>query len=412
MALRIYAAACASALSLAGPTQAAPLTFAAALDLAGQGAPSLAAKAADLDAARASASAAGQLPDPKLTLGLGNFPVSGPPAGSFSQDSMTMATIGVMQELPSSAKRRASRTRAAADIEAALSGQAVEAQNVRLNTALAWIDLYYAKRRLAALDEVDRAIAPLLSSAPSQLAAGMSRPSQAVEPEQLAAALGDRRAGLVAALAKARAELARWTGDAAPETVGDPPAYAVDPVALRAGIEDLPAIGAYDAMGRQADADLALARADKRPDWSWDLTYQHRDPMYGDMISVGARVGLPLFGKTRQEPLIAARASSASRVRYEREAARRALTASLDADLADHAMHHDLLIRARTKLEPLAARKADLETASYAAGTASLADVLSAFLALAETKIDLLDRDADVQRDAVRIVLTYGSQPQ
>lgn len=395
----------------AGAAQAAPLSFNDALRLA-QSAPSLEARGADVAAARSAAIATGRLPDPKLAVGLGNFPISGPPAGTFGGDSMTMATIGVTQDVPNGAKRAAARSRAQADIDAAQSGQAVEARNVRLSAALAWIDLYYAKHRLAALDEVDRAIAPLRTSAPSQLAAGALRPSQAVEPEQLAAALGDRRAGLVAASAKAKAELVRWTGEANAEVGGAPPVYAIDPVALRAGLEDLPAIGAYDAMGRQADADVALARADKWPDWSWDLTYQRRDPMYGDMVSIGASMGLPLFGKTRQDPVIAARASTASRVRYEREAARRALAASLEADLADHAMHRDRLMRARTTLEPLAARKADMETASYAAGTADLSDVLNAFMALAETKIDILDREADVQRDAVRIVLTYGSQAQ
>jgi outer membrane protein TolC len=342
-------------------------------------------------------------------VGLGNFPISGPPAGTFGGDSMTMATIGVTQDVPNGAKRSAARSRAAADIQAAQTGQDAEARNVRLSTALAWIDLYYAKRRLAALGDIDKAIAPLRASAPSQLAAGASRPSQTLEPEQLAAALDDRRADLVAAVGKARAELVRWTGDAEADVEGEPPDFAIDATALRAGLDDLPAIRAYEAMGRQADADVALARADKRPDWSWDLTYQRRDPMYGDMVSIGATIGLPLFGRTRQDPVIAARASAATRVGYERQAARRALAASLDADLADHAMHHDRLTRAQTTLEPLAGRRAKLETASYAAGTASLSEVLGALLALAEARIDILDREADVQRDGVRIVLTYGS---
>ena len=398
----------ASVTLLAGAAQAAPVTFDAALKLA-QSAPSLQAKGADVTAARSSAIAAGRLPDPRLAVGLGNFPISGPPAGTFGGDSMTMATIGVTQDVPSGAKRSAARSRAAADIEAAQTGRDAEARTVRLNTALAWIDLYYAKRRLAALDDIDKAIAPLRASAPSQLAAGAARPSQALEPEQLAAALGDRRADLVAAVGKARAELVRWTGEAEVDVEGAPPDYAIDAGALRASLDDLPAIRAYEAMGRQADADVALARADKRPDWSWDLTYQRRDPMYGDMVSIGATIGLPLFGRTRQDPVIAARASTAARVGYERQAARRALAASLDADLADHAMHHDRLTRAQTTLEPLAARRAKLETASYAAGTASLSDVLGALLALAEARIDILDREADVQRDGVRIVLTYGS---
>jgi cobalt-zinc-cadmium efflux system outer membrane protein len=397
---------------LAGAAHATPLTYDAALRLADQSAPSLQAKASDVEAARSSAIAAGRLPDPKLRLGLDNFPVSGPPAWRFGPESMTMATIGLMQEVPNGAKRRAARERAAADIGAADAGRDVEARTVHLSTALAWIDLYYAERRLAALDQIDRALAPLRETAPSQLASGSVRPAQTVDADQLTAALDDRRADLVAAVGRARAELVRWTGDPQADVSGDPPAPVVDPVALRAGLDRVPVLTAYDAMGRQADADLAAAKAEKRPDWSWEVAYQHRDPMWGDMVSVGATVSLPIFGSTRQDPVIAARAQNASRVRIEQEAARRSLAAQLDADLADHVMHHERLTRARTTLIPLAQRKADLETASYAAGTASLADVLGAFLGLAESRIDALEREAVVARDAVRIINTYGSDTQ
>ena len=397
---------------LAGAAQAAPLTYDAALALADQSAPTLQARSADVEAARSQAVAAGRLPDPKLRLGLDNFPISGPPAWRFGPDSMTMATVGVMQDVPNGAKRRAARDRAAADIGSAEAASRVEMRTVRLSTALAWIDLYYAEHRLAALDEIDRALAPLRETAPSQLASGAVRPAQALEADQLTAALGDRRADLLAAEGKARAELARWTGDPQADVVGEPPTYDIDPVKLRAGLEDVPSLRAYDAMGRQADADVAVAKADKRPDWSWDLAYQHRDPMWGEMVSVGATVSLPLFASTRQDPVIAARTQTANRVRIEREGARRTLVAALDADLADHAMHHDRLMRAQTTLLPLAKRRADLETSSYAAGTASLPDVLGAFLALAEARIDALAREGDVARDAARIVLTYGNEAQ
>ena len=392
---------------LASSAHAAPLTYDAALKLADQSAPSLQAKALDTKAAESAAVAAGRLPDPKLRLGLDNFPISGPPAGRFGPDSMTMATVGVMQDMPNGAKRRAERDRAAADIGAAHSNQMVEAQNVRLSAALAWIDLYYAKRKLAALDEVAAALKPLRETASSQVAAGAARPAQILEPDQLLAALGDRRADLAAEVAKARAELARWTGDPDPEAAGAPPAMDVDPVALRAGLDRLPQLLAYDALSRQSEADVALAKAGKRPDWSWELAYQHRDPMWGDMVSVGATVSLPLFASKRQDPVIASKADIASRVRIEREAARRALVAQLDADLADHTMHHDRLHRAEAILVPLAQKKADLERASYAGANATLSDVLQSSIALAEARVDALGREADVVRDAVRINLTY-----
>jgi cobalt-zinc-cadmium efflux system outer membrane protein len=151
------------------------------------------------------------------------------------------------------------------------------------------------------------------------------------------------------------------------------------------------------------------ARAAKRPDWGWEVAYQRRDPMFGDMLSAGVTVSLPLFAGSRQEPLIAARKADASRAYAQREDTRRALAAQLEGDLADHVMHHDQWRRTSTVVVPAAQQRADLETTSYAAGTAGLADVLEAMSALADAKLTALEREATVMRDAARIVLTYGS---
>ncbi|WP_309607208.1 TolC family protein [Phenylobacterium sp.] len=398
--------------TLAGAVNAAPMTFEAALKRADLSAPILQARAADVRAARSSAVAAGRLPDPKLVFGVEGYPVSGPNAGRPERDDFSDAKIGVMQDFPNSAKRRSARDRAQADIGAAEATRSAQGREVRLNTALAWIDLFYARRRLAALDEIEGALAPLRDAAASQVASGAQRPAQTLEPEQLTAALGDRRADLVAAVARARADLVRWTGDAEADIAGAPPAYDIDAAALHAGLDHLPALAVYDAMGRQADADVGAARAERRSDWGWELAYQRRDPRFGDMVMVQATVSLPLFASTRQNPVIAARVATAERVRIEREAARRELLASLDAGLADHAMHHDRLHRAQETLTPLAKRRADLETAGYAAGSASLSDVLQALLSLAEARVDTINREADVARDGARIVLTFGSQAQ
>ena len=92
---------------LAMPSQAAPLTLDEALRLARDNAPSLAAEHARLQAASSAAIAAGELPDPQLRLGVQNYPVGGPERWSIDQDFMTMQMVGVMQEVPNGAKRRA-----------------------------------------------------------------------------------------------------------------------------------------------------------------------------------------------------------------------------------------------------------------------------------------------------------------
>lgn len=399
-------------LGVASAAHAAPLTYAQALDAAAAKAPALRAAALQVDAARASAKAAGALPDPKLALGLDNFPVSGPPAGRLGADEMTMGRIGFSQDMPSAAKRQARIGRAEADIVAATADGAVEARQVRTAAALAWIDLYYAQRKLDAVDAVIAQLSPLWNASPAGVTSGRSRPAQALEAAQMRTALEDRRSEAASALARARATLTRWTGEADPQAIGPAPDHGVAPGALRAALDRNPALLAKDAAARQAQADVALARADKRPDWSWEVAYQRRDPMFGDMVSAGVSISLPLWGKSRQDPMIAARTASAGRAEAQRQDAERALTAQLEADLADHVMHHEQWLRARDTLLPLAKQKADLETAAYGSGTASLPDVLAAFAGLADAQLTALDREAAVTLDAARLTLTYGSDAQ
>lgn len=395
--------------SLALAAQAAPLTFADALRQAETTAPSLRAKAVDVDAARSLAIAAGRLPDPRLQVGVSNFPISGPPAGSFSAEGMTMATIGVSQEAPNGAKRAAQQARARADIVGARSDQALEARDVRIATADAWVNLYYAQRRLTALDDVQTSIEPLRKIAPALVASGTDRPARVVEPERLRAQLADRRAELVAAARRAKAELARWTGDPDPQATGEPPGLQVNVAKLRLELLENPLLAAFDARTRQAQADVALARAETRPDWSFEAMYQRRDERYGDMVSAGVSVSLPLFAGTRQNPVISARRSSLNRARLEQEAAQRQLLAALEGDLADHTMNLERYERAKSTLLPLARQQVEFGVASYAAGGVGLADVLTGFLALAEAHMTVIDREAETTLQAARITFTYGS---
>lgn len=394
---------------VATSANAEPLTFSHALDRAAANAPSLQARKLQVDAARAERRSAGVLPDPRLTAGIDNFPVSGPMAGRFGADEMTMARVGVMQDVPNGAQRRAERLRASAEVGVAQARVEMDTRTVRVAAALAWIDLHYAERRLSALDDVMKALRPLWEAQPSGVTSGALRPAAALAPVRLRADLEDKRSELVAAVARARAELTRWTDDPSPSVVGAAPAPRIEAAILRAGLDRHPNLLAYRSAADRAGAEVDLARAAKRPDWGWEVSYGRRDPMFGDMVSAGVTVRLPLFPGRRQDPIIVARRADALRVGAEREDAHRMLATALEADLADHVMHHERWIRARDTLLPTAQSQADLETASYAAGTAGLSEVLEAFTLFADARLTALDREAVVARDAVRIVLTYGS---
>lgn len=393
----------------ASAASAEPLTYAGALAAAEGAAPSLQASALRVEAARAASHAAGRLPDPKLSVGVDNYPVSGPNAGRFGADFMTMTKVGVMQDVPNAARRRAEVTSATAEIGVAQAETAQARRDVRVATALAWIDLAYSERRLATLDQLVGGLKDLWSGQPAAVASGGSRPAAGLEPRRLEAAFADRRSELVAATARARAELARWTGDPAPSTSGDAPEVDIEPAVLRAAVERHPMLLTAEAAERRAEAEVAGARAAKRPDWGFEVAYARRDPMFGDMVSAGVTVSLPIFAHTRQEPVIAARTADRNRARIEREDRRRALLAALEGDLAEHVMHRDRWRRAVEVFVPAAEQRAHLEVQSYAAGRAGFDDVRMALTDLADTKLDVLEREAAVAREGARITLTYGA---
>jgi len=409
---RISAAACAALMStIAGTACAEPLTFDGALARAAD-APSLQGRAASVRAAQSAAIAADQLPDPTLDVGIQDFPVTGPDSGRLNRDNFTMRKIGFSQKFTNPAKRHADVALASAQIGVAEADNRTEARNVRLQTALAWMDVYYGEKRLAVLGLLDKSLDDLQSTVTARLTSGSARPSQALEPAQLRAQVADRRSGVVAELAKARAMLGRWTGDMRADVAGVPPSPDIDRGKLIAGVTNLPTLRAMDAQTQAADANTRLARADKNPDWTVNASYGRREPNYGDLVSVGVTIDLPLFTKHRQDPKIAARNLEAERARYDRQAAEREVLANLEADLADHVMHQQRLENARISLVPLAHKRAVLDRDSYAAGKTDLGTALLSTLAVAEAEIDALDRDAMTARDAIRINLTYGEDSQ
>ena len=127
------------------------LSFDAALNAAVQRAPMVAARRATAEGAAAVQVSAGQLPDPRLNLGLDNVPVTGEDRFSLTDDFMTMGKIGWMQEVPNRDKRkaRAEAAQALADRDKAL--LAAELQVVRRQTALAWLERYYVEKRACAV---------------------------------------------------------------------------------------------------------------------------------------------------------------------------------------------------------------------------------------------------------------------
>jgi len=394
---------------LAWPGFAAALTLDEALRLAETNASSLNAQDAKIQAASSAAIPAGELPDPKLVLGVQNYPVGGPDRYSLDKDFMTMQMVGWRQDMPNGDKRKARIEVAEAGVERAAAERRVERLKVRQATALAWIGSYSVERKQALLQDFYKENRLLSDTVRAQIAGGRAQPADAVTPKQEAARLAEQEDNLTLERTQARAALKRWIGTAAndkPE--GNLPQWPVEPATFNHQLQHHPELAAFAPMAREAQAKVQEAVSEKKSDWSWEVDYQHRGREFGDMVSVQFSWDLPLFPESRQNPKIAARQAELSQIEAEREALSREHTEELENELADYARLDRAALRNQQSLVPLAKEKVELSLASYRAGKGDLNAVVSARRELIEARFKQIDVEEQRALTAARLHFAYG----
>ena len=389
--------------------QAEPLSFDATLEAAVRASPDIASQNASVEAAQATAIAAGRLPDPKLAIGLDNVPVSGVDRWSLTRDFMTMRKIGFMQDVPNRGRRQAQTALATASIDRAQAERRLHVLSVRRDAALAWLTRYYLEQRATLFDALDRENHLFEEAVRAQLAGGRGMPADVIAPKQEAADLADRRDELTGEIAKSNAALKRFVGNAADESIaGHPPAFNIDAEHLRSHVHEHPELAVFVPMTQMAQAEVHEAEAMKRPDWGIELSYGDRGPEFSDMVSMQFTLGLPLFRSTRQNPQIAARRGELARVESEREALLREHTDELESQLAEYGAVTRQLARLRETRMTLAQDKLRYQFASYRAGKTDLTNVLAARRELIDQQLKEVELQASLSATAAKLYFTYG----
>lgn len=349
-----------------------PLTLAAAVQRGLAQAPLMTARDADIDASRDEAVRAGRLPDPALTFGVANFPVTSPGAFSLRSDGMTMRTVGVMQTIPSRAARAADRSLAAAQVDAAEADRVDTTQTLQQRIADAWVEVWGVQQKRALLAQLRSESALAVRLTEARLRGGAGGATDALAARAAAAALDNRVAATDADLAAAQAGLQRWLGPVL-QALGDAPDFGRLPVApqrLQQTIDQQAPLQAWHAREQVAQAALEQARAAKHPDWSVSAEYGKRAPGLSDMVTVQVAVSLPLFTRNRQDQGISAKQAQRDAVQAEHEDARRAQREAIARTVATWQGWGQQIQRYQGTLLPLDRDRAQTALASYGAGGA------------------------------------------
>lgn len=395
-------------LAIAPASNAQSVGYEEALRAAASDQPQVRTSELRLDARREIADAADELPDPRLRAGIQNLPVSGPAAFDLGRQLPTQIQVGIEQEIPNLAKRRARSGMADADIDFAAAQLIQTRYRVCVSAGKAWISLAYAQRALTVADDALAEIGGLVPLARSSVAAGSARPAESLEIRRAVLEVEDMRTKIEADREAAQAMLSRYTALTNAIATGTPPSPDLDPEGLRASLQSNPELVVALAQVRQAEARSDLARSERRPDFGVNVSYGRRDPDFGDVVSVMGSITLPIFADRRQNPRVAAADAEAAAAQSARADRLRELEAQFETDLAAWRSAYRQWQRATDELLPLAESRVDLERASFAASRADLLDIIDAIKTLAMLRVEILQREEASVEAAANLRLTYG----
>ena len=399
--LRLSATIIVLLLSAVSPAADLPLTLADAQRLAVERSRQVSAQESALVAAQQMAAAAGQLPDPVVTVGLDSWPVDGAHRFSVGGDDFTMGRVGISQEFTRAGKRKLRAERFDREGEATVAEKAALIATIQRDTALAWLDRHYAEAMVALITEAKRATTLELTAAEAAYRGGRAAQVDVIAARAALAELDDRASEIHQRLTTAKAALERWIGDGAALSLADAPALEairVDTNRLEMELSHHPEITVLDSREKLAWTDARLAEADKHADWSVALDYAQRGSGFSDFVSVSVSIPLQWDQANRQSREVAAKLALAEQAGAERDETLRREVGEVRAQVLAWQSGRERLVRYAREIIPLSQARSEATLAAYAAGKSNSTDVLRARRDEIDARLRALDLESNTAR--------------
>lgn len=378
--------------------------------------PALAAAEAALRAARERARGAGAYPNPMVMAGVENQPID------LSNDSMTMYVVGASQEIPRGEKRRVARTVAALEVTRAAARVAAARAELRRDVMLAYWQIAAADSKLHVLDQMKVMLEMLVDAARVRYETGRGPQSDVVRAQLERTRIEHRSISITGEREAAASRLLALVGRGGPvpriplphETAGR----------MLPSADDLagrhPALLSARADIEAAEASIIAAKLALKPDVALEATYGVRlDEM--DMVSLVARIELPLRRGTTVEPYVREAAARRDAARASVAALERTIRASLWTTAAVHREAVDQLRLHAEVLIPQSRLAFETSLASYQTGGDAYTSISDAYTNLLAVELDYYDflarhimaiNDFEAVRDGALTNAVGGSMPQ
>jgi cobalt-zinc-cadmium efflux system outer membrane protein len=253
----------------------------------------------------------GALPNPEASFELDNALGSGPYKGTRSAE--TNLQLSQLVEL--GGKREARIAAGQASVGSAVWQRRATRLEVLSETAIAFITVISAQRRIEIFDEQIKSFDQLIPQLQKRVEEGASSPAETERAQVAADLFRVERERAKTQLATARRDLAILMGENIPHfgkaigrlaLVGQPPSFQ----SVLKAIEANPQLMRWTAVTAQRNAELLIARLKVVPDVRFSVGWRHFQDTNDNGVRLGVSIPLPIFDQNRGN-IIAAQESLA-----------------------------------------------------------------------------------------------------
>lgn len=390
------------------------LTLQEAVSLASGNQPAIAAYELDARASQEAAVAARSLPDPQVSAGIQNLPITGKNALSPTEAEMTMLTIGIMREQVRRSKREVEAARLNADALVSKRQGSAKDRQIRLAVMIAWIDAVEAHSKALLLERLIDDLRTGRKVMEAGISTGNSTPALALQTDAEIGLQEGELAQTRGAEVRARAELARWIGATASRSLPDSLPLIEAPKSLpadtfRTGAH--PAVQVAEAEQQVALRQVDVARQERGRDISWSVMLGIR-PKYGEMVSGQVSIPLQINRRGRQDRLIGAAEARAAAARLRVEDTRRELTQQYEVARADYEGADAELAHINREAVPALESAFKVAEARYAGGDGTLEQPFAIVRRYVESTIKSVEIRAKRDRAVAKMLYVIGETGQ
>ena len=364
--------------------------------------------------------AAATLPDPRVSLMAGNFPVD---TFDLNQEAMTQLSVGVSQMFPRGDSLALAQHQKQQLAEQHPLLRLDRKAKVSAMVSQLWLEAFKAQESIRLIEQ-DRALFEQLvdvAEASYSSALGRARQQDVIRAQLELTRLEDRLTMLRQQQQAAQKRLTEWIG--APATVPLAPVLPTQSLSRPLSVPTIkqasehtryewirhhPALRALDQRVDATQTGVDLAKQKYKPEWGLTAQYGYRDndPMgrdRADLFSVGVTFDLPLFTGNRQDKEVSAAVNRTEAIKTEKHLLGRRLMAELETASVQLARLDERQALYTDQLLPQMAEQAKASLTAYNNDDGDFAEAVRARIAELNAKVDALAIAVDRQKTIAQI---------